>query len=80
MSVIDIFRRNLRLAVTASAIEVATTAKMDHRYQQRNGRLTVKDTQPSIVVEKAFPDLGKYVRYKGVKINTFSVDYGKTMK
>lgn len=39
MSVIDIFRRNLRLAVTASAIEVATTAKMDHRYQQRNGRL-----------------------------------------
>lgn len=33
------FRRNLRLAVTASAIEVATTAKMDHRYQQRNGRL-----------------------------------------
>ena len=38
---------------------------------------TVKDTQPSIIVEKAFPDLGKYVRYKGVKINTFSVDYGQ---
>ena len=30
---------------------------------------TVKDTQPSIIVEKAFPDLNKYVRYKGVKIN-----------
>ena len=28
-------------------------------------------------MEKAFPDLGKYVRYKGVKINTFSVDYGQ---
>ena len=38
---------------------------------------TVKDNQPSIVVEKAFPDLGKYVRYKGVKINTFSVDFGQ---
>ena len=38
---------------------------------------TVKDNQPSIIVEKAFPDLGKYIRYKGVKINTFSVDYGQ---
>ena len=39
MSSIDAFRRNLRLAVEASAIEVATTAKMQHRYKQQNGRL-----------------------------------------
>ncbi len=39
MGVAEIFRRNLHLAVEASAVEVATTAKMDHRYQQRNGRL-----------------------------------------
>ena len=39
MSSIDAFRRNLRLAVEASAIEVATTAKMEHRYKQRKGRL-----------------------------------------
>ncbi len=39
MSSIEAFRRNLRLAATASAIEVATTAKMEHRYQQRHGRL-----------------------------------------
>lgn len=38
---------------------------------------TVGDDQPSLVVEKAFPDLGKYVRYLGVKINTFSVEYGQ---
>ena len=38
---------------------------------------TVGDTQPSIVVEKAFPDLSRYVRYHGVKINTFSVDFGQ---
>ena len=38
---------------------------------------TVGDNQPSLVVEKAFPDLNKYVRYLGVKINTFSVDYGQ---
>ena len=39
MSSIEAFRRNLRLAVEASAIEVATTAKMEHRYKQRHGRL-----------------------------------------
>lgn len=38
---------------------------------------TVKDNQPSLIVEKAFPDLGKYVRYKGVKINTLSVEFGQ---
>ena len=39
MRSIDAFRRNLRLAVEASTIEVATTAKMQHRYKQQNGRL-----------------------------------------
>ena len=35
----EIFRRNLRLAVEASTIEVAETAKQEHRYKQRWGRL-----------------------------------------
>ena len=39
MSSIEAFRRNLRLAVEASAVEVATIAKMEHRYKQRHGRL-----------------------------------------
>ena len=39
MSSIEAFRRKLRLAVEASAVEVATTAKMEHRYKQRHGRL-----------------------------------------
>ena len=36
---------------------------------------TVKDNQPSIIVEKAFPDLNKYVRYKGVKPDNFDEAY-----
>lgn len=39
MSSIEAFRRNLRLAVEASAVEVATTAKMEHRYKQHSGDL-----------------------------------------
>lgn len=35
----DIFRENLRLAVKASTIEVAETAKDEHRYKTRWGRL-----------------------------------------
>lgn len=49
MSSIEAFRRNLRLAVEASAVEVATTAKMEHRYKQRNGRL--KDAVQTIFSE-----------------------------
>ena len=49
MGVAEIFRRNLRLAVTASAVEVATTAKYEHRYQQRNGRL--KDAVQTAISE-----------------------------
>lgn len=49
MSSIEAFRRNLRLAVEASAVEVATTAKMEHRYKQRNGRL--KDAVQTAVGE-----------------------------
>ena len=49
MSSIEAFRRNLRLAVEASAIEVATTAKMEHRHKQRNGRL--KDAVQTAVGE-----------------------------
>ena len=49
MGVAEIFRRNLRLAVEASAVEVATTAKMEHRYQQRNGRL--KDAVQTAISE-----------------------------
>ncbi|MFC2314864.1 MAG: hypothetical protein ACFNLO_02930 [Selenomonas massiliensis] len=39
MSSIEAFRRNLRLAVEASAVEVATTAKMEHRYKQQSSDL-----------------------------------------
>ena len=49
MSSIEAFRRNLRLAVEASAVEVATTAKMEHRYRQRRGRL--KDAVQTIFSE-----------------------------
>lgn len=35
----DIFRENLRLAVHASTLEVAETAKDEHRYKTRWGRL-----------------------------------------
>lgn len=52
MSSIEAFRRNLRLAVTASAIEVATTAKMEHRYKQRKSQLMkavrIKPDEPSM--------------------------------
>ena len=49
MGVAEIFRRNLCLAVEASAVEVATTAKMEHRYKQRHGRL--KDAVQTVVGE-----------------------------
>ena len=52
MSSIEAFRRNLRLAVTASAVEVATTAKMEHRYKQRESQLMkavrIKPDEPSM--------------------------------
>lgn len=52
MSSIEAFRRNLRLAVEASAIEVATTAKMEHRYKQRESQLMkavrIKPDEPSM--------------------------------
>jgi len=52
MSSIEAFRRNLRLAVEASAVEVATTAKMEHRYKQRESQLMkavrIKPDEPSM--------------------------------
>lgn len=47
-----------------------SAGKFEHIY-------TVQDEQPSIVVEKAFPDIGQYAIYKGVKINTMKIDYGQ---
>ncbi len=52
MSSIEAFRCNLRLAVEASAVEVATTAKMEHRYKQRESQLMkavrIKPDEPSM--------------------------------
>lgn len=38
---------------------------------------TVGDDQPSMIVEKGFPDLNKYIRYTGVKINIMKLEYGQ---
>lgn len=37
----------------------------------------VTDNQPSFVVEKAFPDAGKYMLYHGCKINTAKWSFGE---
>lgn len=36
----------------------------------------VVDDQPSIIIEKAFPDIGKYFHYKGCKLNTAKWEFG----
>lgn len=37
---------------------------------------TVSETQPSLVIEKGFTDIGQYFKYNGCKINQFSMDFG----
>jgi len=34
------------------------------------------ETQPSLVIEKQFPDIGKYFKYTGCKVSTFSLPFG----
>lgn len=36
----------------------------------------VVDNQPSMIIDKAFPDLGQYLRYHGCKINTSKWSFG----
>lgn len=36
----------------------------------------VTDTQPSMVMERGFTDIGKYALYNGCKVNTFEVSFG----
>lgn len=47
-----------------------TVAPFTHKYK-------IGDTQPSFLVEKAFPDAGKYIVYSGCKINTAQVSFGE---
>lgn len=45
------------------------TTNYTHKYK-------VGNTQPSLVVQKGFTDLGKYMLYNGVKIGTFKLAFG----
>ena len=45
------------------------TTNYTHKYK-------VGNTQPSLVVQKGFTDLGKYMVYNGVKIGTFKLGFG----
>lgn len=45
------------------------TTNYTHKYK-------VGNTQPSLVVQKGFTDLGKYMLYNGVKIGTFKLGFG----
>jgi hypothetical protein len=36
----------------------------------------VVDDQPSLIIDKAFPDIGQYLRYHGCKINTAKWSFG----
>ena len=45
------------------------TTNYTHKYK-------VQNTQPSLVVQKGFTDLGKYMLYNGVKIGTFKLGFG----
>ncbi len=36
----------------------------------------ISDTQPSMVIEKGFTDIGRYMKYNGVKINGLSFNFG----
>lgn len=45
------------------------TTNYNHKYK-------VGNTQPSLVVQKGFTDLGKYMVYNGVKIGTFKLGFG----
>ena len=60
MSSIEAFRRDLRLAVTASAVEVATTAKMEHRYKQRKSQL-----MKAVRIKPDGPSMEKHVYLDG---------------
>ena len=60
MGVAEIFRRNLRLAVEASAVEVATTAKMEHRYKQDKGEI-----MKAVKIKPELPSMEKTVYLDG---------------
>lgn len=40
-------------------------------------KFKISDNQPSFLVEKAFPDTGKYIVYSGCKINTAQFAFGE---
>ena len=46
-----------------------SAAPFTHKY-------IVQSTQPSMVIEKQFPDIGQYLLYSGMKVNSFKMAFG----
>nr|DAT59738.1 MAG TPA: Tail tube protein [Caudoviricetes sp.]DAX98278.1 MAG TPA: Tail tube protein [Caudoviricetes sp.] len=57
-------------ALFGNPVNAGTAAPYTHKYK-------IGDTQPSFLVEKAFPDTGKYIVYSGCKINTAQFSFGE---
>lgn len=57
-------------ALLGAPTSVKGTGVNTHTYK-------VGDTQPSFILEKAFPDSGKYFLYRGCKVNTLKWGFGE---
>lgn len=55
----------------------ATPATGDAAAGPYTHKFTVGDFQPSLIIEKAFPDASKYMRYHGCKVNTAKWAFGE---
>lgn len=56
-------------AIFGNPVTVGAAAPYTHTFK-------LGDTQPSLVIEKAFPDITKYMKYAGCKVSTFKATFG----